>query len=128
MNIYLQTNTQSKRLEFHNVEKTGSDFQCLLIIESSGFCAARSFYFGEFYLKAFLQNLIEMDKTFEGKAVLQHEFETDQISLICEKTGHIAVSGSLFDHSEYSQTLTFCFQTDQTILKSLIQDFSKLIT
>jgi hypothetical protein len=119
----LQTNTPSKRLEFQNVKKAGGAYQCFLIVESNGFCAARSFYFGEFYLKVFLENLIEMDKKFDGRVVLKHEHEHDQISIVCERTGHIIVSGSLFGHSQYSQDLTFYFQTDQTNLKPLIQDF-----
>lgn len=97
-----------------------------MIVESRGFCAARFFYFDEYYLKLFLEKIIEMDLKFEGQAVLKNEFEDDQISIVCEKTGHIIVSGSLFEHSEYSQNLTFCFQTDQTVLKHLIQDFLKL--
>jgi hypothetical protein len=126
MNIVLQTNNESQRLELRNIRKMGQSYQCFLVVDSRGFNATRGFYFDEHHLKMFLANLNEMDAKLEGEAILGHLFEDDQISLKGFKNGHVVVSGSLAEHSEYSQKLEFCFQTDQTVLKPLIKDFSKL--
>ena len=126
MNVILQTNSESKRLELHDIRKSGRDYICSLVVESRGFSANRLFHFDERHLKTFLENLNVMDAKLEGEAVLSHLFEDDQITLKGFRNGHIVVSGSLVEHSEYSQRMEFCFQTDQTILKPLITDLDRL--
>ena len=128
MNINLQTNSQSKKLELQNIKKTGNNYKCFLIVNSRGFCVSRSFSFSDYYLKLFLENIIEMNLTFAGEAILKDgDYDDDYISITCEKTGHISVSGELIEYSEHPQSLNFCFQTDQTVLSPLIRDISKLI-
>jgi hypothetical protein len=126
MNIILQTNSESECLELHDIRKSGRDYICSLVVESRGFSASRHFHFDEHHLKIFLENLNVMETKLEGEAILRHLFEDDQITLKGFRNGHIVVSGSLVEYSEYSQRLDFCFQTDQTVLKPLIKDLGKL--
>lgn len=128
VNINLQTNSQSKQLEFQNIKKLGNSYECFLIVNSRGFCVARSFSFSDYYLKLFFENISEMNFAFAGEAILKNgDYDDDYISITCEETGHIFVSGELIEYSEHPQSLNFCFQTDQTVLSPLISDISKLI-
>lgn len=38
----------------------------------------------------------------------------------------IVVEGELYEHSEFSQKIHFCFQTDQTVLTPFIADLEKV--
>ena len=126
MDIILQTNNDSQRLELRSVRRTGQDYSCFLVVESRGFSAARSFYFDEHNLKAFLENLNVMESALEGEVILRHSFEEDQLSFEVSRNGHVIVSGLLVEHSECTQKLEFCFRTDQTALKPLLQEFRRL--
>jgi hypothetical protein len=126
MDIFLRTNSDSKRLEFRSIRKTEKDYACFLIIESRGFSASRSFYFDDYHLTTFVESLNMMEPALEGEATLRHSFEEDRILFKVLRNGHIIVSGSLVEHSECTQQLDFCFQTDQTVLRPLLQEFGKL--
>ena len=126
MDITLQTNSDSQRLVFRSIRRTGQDYSCFLVVESRGFSAARSFYFDEHHLKTFLENLNMMETALEGEAILRHSYEEDRVSFEVLRNGHVVVSGSLIEHSECTQQLDFCFQTDQTVLQPLLQEFRKL--
>ena len=126
MDITLQTNNDSQRLELRGVRRTGQDYSCLLVVESRGFGAARSFYFDEHHLEAFLKGLDVMESALEGGAILRHSFEEDRISFEVSRDGHVTVSGLLVEHSGCTQRLEFCIQTDQTVLKPLLQGFRRL--
>ncbi len=126
MDVFLQTNSDSKRLELRGIRKTGQDYACFLVVESRGFSAARSFYFDEHHLTTFVENLNVMESTLEGEATLRHSFEEDKILFKVSRNGHVVVSGFLVEHSECTQQLDFCFQTDQTVLKPLLQMFRRL--
>jgi len=126
MDIILQTNNDSQRLELRSIRRTGQDYSCLLVVESHGFSAARPFYFDEHHLKTFLENLDATESKLEGEAILRHSYEEDRVSFEGSRNGHVVVSGLLVEHSECTQQLEFCFQTDQTVLKPLIQAFRKI--
>ena len=126
MDILLQTNSESKRLEFRSIHKTGQDYACFLVVESRGFSAARSFYFDEHHLTQFVEYLHIMESALEGEATLRHSFEEDRILFKVFRNGHVIVSGFLVEHSECAQQLNFCYETDQTVLKPLLQEFRKL--
>lgn len=125
--ISLRTNSETKRLELRDIEGSGTDYYCTLVIESSGFSAASRFQFNGDFLLAFLKDLNEMDVRLTGKATLKDYFYKDHITFEMLSTGRVFVSGLLANHGEYPQSLEFCFQTDQTVLKPLIEDFDKYL-
>jgi len=74
----------------------------------------------------FLDNLAAMTTKLEGEALLRHSFEEDRISLKLSTLGHVIVSGFLAHEGECRQELHFCFETDQTVLQPLLEDFRAL--
>ncbi len=126
MNIILQTNNEALQLELRDVKKIGHDYRCILVVESRGFCAHRTFYFDESNLKLFCCDLTKMNRTLAGQAKLKQLFEDDYICLKMAGGGHVIVAGLLVEYSEYAQRLEFRFQSDQTILTPLLEGMSKL--
>ena len=127
MDIALQTNSGTKQLEFRDVRRVGGeDYSCLLVLNSGGFCANRSFYFDVHNLVRFLDNLAVMATKLEGEALLRHSYEEDRISFKLSSLGHVVVSGFLAYEGECRQELHFCFETDQTVLRPLLENFRGL--
>ena len=127
MDISLQTNSGDRRLEFRDVRKSGKeDYSCLLVLESRGFSANRSFYFDDYQLVRFLEDLVVMQRDVKGEALLRHSFEEDRILFKVSTLGHVVVSGFLVEQSDSRQELHFCFETDQTVLGPLLENFRAL--
>jgi hypothetical protein len=78
------------------------------------------FYFEPYPLGRFLDDLVAMDRSLTGSAKLKPLYEDPFIELTLTHRGRVVVRGEVFEHSEHSQHLKFEFETDQTVLKSLI--------
>jgi hypothetical protein len=128
VNIKLQTQTDNPSLELRNVAKfpNSSDFQSFLVVKSSGFMVERPFYFENSQLQVFIEDLSKIDVTLKGKAVLKPQFEDDFICLEGDGKGHVIVTGEVYEHSETSQVLKFCFITDQTFIKPFLSALKSL--
>jgi hypothetical protein len=124
MNVLLRTNTSNSHLELRDVKrfKDGSGYSSLLVVRSGAFQAEKSFYFEEPVFDQFLSQLVEMNRTLSGKAILKPYYEPEYIAFEMLSAGHVQVTGELFEYSAPSQHLEFGFETDQTCLSPLIID------
>ena len=68
-----------------------------------------------------------MNSSFSGVADLKAEYEDQVITVGCNQLGKVVVTGELIEHSMLSQSLEFGFETDQTIINSLIKQFKGLL-
>ena len=127
MNIKLQTHDARKQMELRDVSQTGPDYQCRLVVNSRGFAVDRTFWFGDFHLRQFIEDLRSMNANLQGDATLREEFEDHFIKLSCDKQGHVTVTGQIAVHSDLPQKIEFAFRTDQTCLTPLIRDLAKLV-
>jgi hypothetical protein len=62
----------------------------------------------------------EVDRVLSGSAKLKPLFEDHFIELTLTRRGRIVVRGEVLEYSEHVQHLRFEFETDQTVLKPLI--------
>ena len=122
MNIVLRTNTYNPYLELHDVQRRGPNYSFYLIIRSGPFEANKSFWVEVGGFEQFLEQIVEMDKTLRGKAILKPYFEPEYVAVEMLSGGHISVRGELFVYDAISQQLQFGFETDQTCLSPFIAD------
>lgn len=123
MDIQLATNQPEETLRLNSVERysDGSGFRTILQVRSRGFEVSAPFYFEPHPLEQFLDALVDMDRSLRGCAKLKPLYEDPFIELTLTTRGSIVVRGEVFEHSEHSQHLKFEFETDQTVLKPLIE-------
>ena len=124
MDIVLRTNQPDPALAMRSVTHfgDGSGYRVMLEVQSRGFQVRVPFYFEPQPLAAFLDQLRAMDATLKGSACLKPLFEDPFIELTMTNRGRVVVRGELFEYSEHSQHLKFEFETDQTVLRPLIDD------
>jgi hypothetical protein len=122
MDIQLVTNQPEERLRLGSVVRysDGSGFRTVLEVRSRGFEVSAPFYFEPHPLRRFLDDLVAMDHSLTGSAKLKPLYEDPFIELTLTPRGSVVVRGAVFEHSEHSQHLKFEFETDQTVLKPLI--------
>lgn len=122
MDIQLRTNRGDETLCLGNVERyaDGSGYRTVLQVRSRGFEVSAPFYFEPHPLNQFLEDLVAMDRSLSGSAKLKPLYEDPFIELTLTRRGSVVVKGEMFEHSEHSQHLRFEFETDQTVLKPLI--------
>ncbi len=127
MQVELLTNDNQKRLMLRSLELKGTSFSCIVDLFSEGFAATRPFYFEQYNLQQFYDQLDLLNKLIPGIARLQGEFEDDYIQLELLKNGHIHVTGEIIQHSELGQHLSFGFQTDQTCIPPLLKTILSIL-
>ena|SRR6266576_3166961 len=129
MNIHLQTNQRDPSLSLRDVTRfeDGSGYRAILEVRSRGFEVRTPFYFEPQPLAQFLEQLVAMDRTLSGSAKLKPLFEDHLVELTLTPRGRIVVRGEVFEYSEHSQHLGFEFETDQTILKPLIEQLRECV-
>lgn len=122
MDIQLVTNQPEETLRLGSVVRysDGSGFRTVLEVRSRGFEVSAPFYFEPHPLGRFLDDLVAMDRSLTGSAKLKPLYEDSFIELTLTRRGSVVVRGEVFEHSEHSQHLKFEFETDQTVLKPLI--------
>jgi hypothetical protein len=118
----LSTHDAAKVLRFDQVEKfaDGSGYRADLTVQSATFAAKQTFYFEEAFLVASIAALEAMSERLEGTARLGQQYEEPFIEFAACDHGHVRVSGEILDHTTFGQRLQFAFQTDQTVLGSLV--------
>ena len=124
MNIVLRTNQVDPFLAMHAVQRFADDsgYRALLEVRSRGYQVRAPFYFEPWSLEQFITHLEQMDRTLTGTAKLKPMFEDHFVELTLTNTGRVVVHGEVFEYSEHGQHITFEFETDQTVLKPLIDD------
>ena len=128
--IALRTNHDEHRLSFEALHRVGRsrDFECRLVVTSSGFSTAQPFWFEEEQLTNFVAQLSAMDRDLAGSAELRTRYEESVIvHLEISHRGAVKVSGTVAQYSECSHVLQFCFLTDQTVLRPLVEDLNGLL-
>ena len=127
--IELQTHSKHKVLVMSNVEKSlsGSDYTCQLLVRSGPYSCDRPFYFEDSFLHDAVNQLKQMDEGMPGTAVLKGPWDDECLGFESNDMGHVVVSGELYERSETPQSLQFSFQTDQTVLGSLIKDLELIL-
>ena len=75
------------------VTETERGFETQLYVVSGAFSASIAFWFDHYYLHEFITNLIRIDSTLSGAAVIKDQFEREYVKIECMTRGHIVVSG-----------------------------------
>ena len=129
MDIQLRTNRSDPLLRLRDVTRfeDGSGYRAVLEVRSRGFEVSTPFYFEPRPLAEFLNQLVVMDDTLVGSARLKPLYEDHFIELTLISRGRIVVRGEVFEYSEHAQHLGFEFETDQTVLKPLIDDVRECV-
>lgn len=124
MNITLRTNALNPSLTFGAFRKfpDGSAFTTVIAVRSDWLMAEREFICDVAPLERFLKQLEALDRTLKGTAMLKPEYEHPFIELSGNGQGHIVVRGELIEQGDHDQTVRFCFRTDQTCIRPLIED------
>ncbi|MDO8289861.1 MAG: hypothetical protein Q7T44_11650 [Parvibaculum sp.] len=134
MDIELATNDPLKSLVLQDIEKLddghehepgNNHYVCNLVVVSDWLRFHIRFYFQKRYLTEALENLIGMSQGVAGEAIIKEEYETTYIGFRMDKLGHVTVFGAVLQGPD-DQTVKFSFNTDQTILPSLISDLKKV--
>ncbi len=122
----IKSEDHSNYLELLNIKRfdDNSGYISLLNILSKPFSAQIDFYFEEFALKQFYDQLLAIDLTLSGEAILKPMWEPQFIKFEIDSRGHVTIKGELYSGL---QKLTFEFKTDQTYLKPFISDLSKVL-
>lgn len=128
MNIILPTNSENKKLEFRNCKKFGdrSGYKVEVYVKSGTIIAEIDFYFEEFPLRKFIDDLTKINLNLIGEATLKPLFEDDYITMAALPLGHVSVEGQFSVIGEYDQRLSFGFETDQTTLPEFLEQLKNL--
>jgi len=120
--IELPTHREDQVLRLEGMQKfpDGDGYRAKLTVRSGGFGCSREFFFDVCSLVETLDALRRMDAGQPGSATLRGLWDRDHIDLEMNRRGHVTVSGELFESSEPEQMLRFAFQTDQTVLRPLL--------
>ena len=124
MDIVLRTNQSDPFLAMRGVQRFAGDggYRVVLEVNSRGYQVRTPFYFETSSLDRFIEQLDGLDRTLRGEAVLRPVYEKHFIELTMTRTGRVVVRGEVFEYSEHGQQLCFEFETDQTVLRPLIDD------
>ena len=74
-------------------------------------------------VKGFVQFVKKLEELYffkRKKVVLQDYCYGSEVTFQCDRVGHVEIAGEIFGTARI-QSLTFCFQTDQTSLLKFIQ-------
>ena len=127
--IELRTNDERQVLRLANVEKlsNGTGYRCELFVRSGGFSCDRPFYFDDSHFPDAVASLRQMNSGRVGQALIKSQWESDYLCFRNDELGHVVVTGEIIEYTDPPQSLKFAFETDQTILTTLIADFELLL-
>lgn len=122
MQIILPTNSENKKLEFRSCKKFGdaSGYKVEVYVKSGTFTAEIDFYFEEFPLQKFIDDLTEMKLNLTGEATLKPLFEDDYITMTALSLGHISVEGQFSVIGETTKGSV----SDLRLIRLFFQNFS----
>jgi hypothetical protein len=123
--ICLLTNDAEKRLSLSNMRLAGDHPDYLVAdinVLSRGFSCDRTIFFDRFHAGRFIAGLDSMSIGVVGEVVLKQQHEIDHLQISINRLGHVFVSGEIEEYGS-GHHLTFCFQTDQTVLAPFLRDF-----
>lgn len=97
-----------------------------IVVHSGGFCGIAPC---EYDIKEFMVFAADLHRLYDfriDKVWLQDLCYGSEILFAMDRTGHIAVSGKIFGDCMI-HTLEFCFDGDQTVLKSFLEAIDDLV-
>jgi hypothetical protein len=127
--VELKTNDTKKVLIFENWECNDelNGYNVDVRVSSFDFSAKQRFLLYKAGLEQFLRELEKMISRLSGSIELRDEFPEPYVKMEIDNLGHVNITGELWDHSQREQHLKFGFKTDQTCLRPLFNDLSRVI-
>jgi hypothetical protein len=124
VDIELHTHDPERYLALVELRSQGgtAGYAAWVTVRSRGFAARQLVGFHTAHLAAFVKAVAAMDRTLQGTARLQSDYEDHFLELSVGATGTVSVRGELHEHSGTPQLLRFEFDTDQTCLRTLAGD------
>jgi hypothetical protein len=130
MDVVLRTHLTNPALTWRDLERWEERYHDIpagwrgtLALRSGPFAAELPFYFDDLVLGAFVRALDAMDRRLLGAATLSTPNEDPYVRLEVSPMGRVSVRGLLVDAANPWQRLEFEFDTDQTVLRPLADDF-----
>ena len=105
----------------------GYDSQAQIEIKSGPFSCSSSFYISTGEISQFCQKLQTCYSDLEGELSLKSYEHNLKLNLVFDKLGHININGEFTDNNLENNSLSFEFDTDQSFLKSSIQDIENIV-
>jgi hypothetical protein len=124
--IELKTNTETERLSFVARYWVQLNFTFDLTVLSNGFSGTSHFCIRRDQIEKVCADLNNMHLTLSGQTVLNDNDSDGFLKFEIESTGRLDVSGQIGGTRE-DHSVRFRFQTDQTCIPPLIQDFTSLL-
>jgi len=124
--IELKTNTKTERLSFATRYLVQINFTFDLTVLSDSFGGTSHFCVRREQLEKMCDDLINMHITLSGSTILNDNDSDGFVEFEIESNGRLNVSGQVGGtHEEHY--VRFKFQTDQTCIKSFVDDFKTLL-
>ncbi len=124
--VELKTENQESVLKLKNFELFGSgSLSCEVEIWSRGFGLDKVIFFDN--VDSFLVDLEKISCDLQGEATLKEDHHDHYIKFSINNLGHVSVDGYFIEYSEFEQTLSISFKTDQTCLLPFTKDLLKIV-
>ena len=124
--IELKTNTKSERLSFATRYLVQINFTFDLTVLADNFGGTSHFCVRKDQIEKLCSDLTEMKDRLSGNTILEDNDSDASISFQIERNGEVFVFGQVGGSHE-DNYVKFKFQTDQTCIEQLIEDFHKLL-
>jgi hypothetical protein len=124
--IELKTNTETERLSFATRYLVQINFTFDLTVLSDGFSGTSHFCIRRDQLEQMCSDLTNMHLKLFGKTNLEDNDSDGFVEFEIETNGRLNISGQVGGTHE-DHFIKFKFQTDQTCINQLVQDFNSLL-
>jgi hypothetical protein len=124
--IELKTNTETERLSFATRYLVQINFTFDLTVLSDGFSGTSHFCVRRDQLEQMCSDLTNMHLKLFGKTNLEDNDSDGFVEFEIETNGRLNISGQVGGTHE-DHFIKFKFQTDQTCINQLVQDFNSLL-
>lgn len=124
--IELKTNRTTERLSFATRYLVQINFTFDLTVLSEKFKGTSHFCVRRQQIEKLCADLTEMKEILSGNTILEDNDSDATINFLIERNGQVTVFGQVGGSHE-DNYLKFKFQTDQTCIEPLIEDFDKLL-
>jgi hypothetical protein len=124
--IELKTNTETERLSFATRYLVQINFTFDLTVLSDGFSGTSHFCIRRDQLEQMCSDLTNMHLKLFGKTNLEDNDSDGFVEFEIETNGRLNISGQVGGTHE-DHFIKFKFQTDQTCVNQLVQDFNSLL-
>ena len=124
--IELKTNRKTERLSFTTRYLVQINFTFDLTVLADSFCGTSHFCVRREQIEKLCADLTEMKARLSGNTILEDNDSDVSVNFQIENLGQVWVFGQVGGSHE-DNYVKFKFQTDQTCIEPLIEDFHKLL-